>query len=32
MFTQKFSDIQIVYCEYYNGKQEAALREKQIKG
>lgn len=32
MFTKKFSDIQLVYCEYYHGKQKAALREKQIKG
>ncbi len=31
-FTKKFSDIQFVYCENYLGKQQAALRERQIKG
>ncbi len=32
LFTRKFSDLVLVYCEYYFNKQEAALREKQIKG
>lgn len=31
-FTKKFSDIQIVYCEKYFNKHEAALRERQLKG
>jgi len=31
-FTKKFSNIQLVYCEQYIGKQKAAMREKQIKG
>lgn len=31
-FTKKFSDLQLVYCENYPTKYEAAKREKQIKG
>ncbi len=31
-FTKKFADIQLVHCEIYNNKFEAAKREKQIKG
>jgi len=31
-FTKKFSDLKFVYCEKYDGKHEAALRERQIKG
>lgn len=31
-FTKKFSDIQVVYCERYPTKHDAAIREKQIKG
>lgn len=31
-FTKKFSDLRFVYCEEYNNKHKAALREKQIKG
>lgn len=31
-FTKKFSDIQLVYCECYPDKHQAALRERQIKG
>jgi putative endonuclease len=31
-FTKRFSDIKLVYCEEYTNKNEAALREKQIKG
>ena len=31
-FTKKFSDLRFVYCEKYNSKHEAVLREKQIKG
>lgn len=31
-FTKKFSDIELVYCEKYMSKTEAAMREKQIKG
>jgi len=31
-FTKKFSDIQLVYCEKYSGKREAAKRERQLKG
>lgn len=30
--TKQFSDIQIVYCEIYKTKYEAAAREKQLKG
>lgn len=30
--TKQFSDIQIVYCERYGTKYEAAVREKQLKG
>jgi putative endonuclease len=32
LFTKKFSDIKLVYCESYPGKHKAALREQQIKG
>jgi len=32
LFTKKFSDIKLVYCEKYPGKHKAALRERQIKG
>ena len=32
LFTKKFSDIDIVYCEKYNNKTEAAEREQQLKG
>ena len=32
LFTKKFSDIKFVYCEYWNSKHKAVLREKQIKG
>ena len=31
-FTKKFSVIDFVYCEHYDNKQNAAAREKQIKG
>ena len=31
-FTEKFSDIKLVYCEKYLDKHDAAMREKQIKG
>lgn len=31
-FTKKFSDIQLVYCEKYLDKYQAAKREKQLKG
>ncbi|MFH1162168.1 MAG: GIY-YIG nuclease family protein [Candidatus Jorgensenbacteria bacterium] len=31
-YTKKFSDIDFVYCEWWPNKQQAALREKQIKG
>lgn len=31
-FTKKFSDIELVYCEKYISKTEAAIREKQLKG
>src|SRR3989344_5703702 len=31
-FTKKFSRIEIVYCEKYSTKHQAALRERQIKG
>lgn len=31
-FTKKFSDLQLVYCEKYANKYEAAKREKQLKG
>ena len=31
-FTKKFSDVQLVYCEKYKNKFEAASRERQLKG
>lgn len=31
-FTKKFSDIELAYCEKYETRHEAALREKQLKG
>lgn len=31
-FTKKFSEINLVYCEKYNSRHGAALREKQLKG
>lgn len=31
-FTKKFSDIQLVYCEKYPDRYEAAKRERQLKG
>ena len=31
-FTKKFSEIILIYCEQYNTEQEAAIREKQLKG
>ena len=31
-FTKKFSDINLVYCERYANKYEAARREQQLKG
>lgn len=31
-FTKKFSDLRLIYCERYNDKYEAAIREKQLKG
>ncbi len=31
-FTKKFSDIQLIYCEKYPDKFQAAAREKQLKG
>jgi len=31
-FTKKFSDLKLIYCEQYNDKHEAAIREKQLKG
>ena len=31
-FTKKFSDIELVYCEKYKDKHEAAKREQQLKG
>ena len=31
-FTKKFSDLRLVYCERYETKNDAVLREKQIKG
>ncbi len=31
-FTKKFSDIKLIYCERYQNKHQAAIREKQIKG
>ncbi len=30
-FTKKFSDLKLIYCERYNDKYEAAIREKQLK-
>ena len=32
LYTSRFSDIKLVYCEEYIGKYEAAKREKQLKG
>ena len=32
VFTKKFSDIQLLYCEKYRSKYAAASRERQIKG
>ncbi len=32
IFTKKFSDIRLVYCEKYSREHEAAMREKQLKG
>jgi len=32
IFTKQFSDLEVVYVEKYESKQEAAKREKQIKG
>lgn len=32
LYTKKFSDIQLVYCEKYSTKHEAVFREKQVKG
>ena len=32
LFTKKFSDIHITYCECYSNENEAVLREKQLKG
>jgi len=31
-FTKKFSKLELVHCEWYSSKVEAAHREKQIKG
>ena len=31
-FTKKFSEVELVYCEKYENKYEAAGREKQFKG
>ena len=31
-FTKKFSDIQVIYCEKYPDKYQAAVRERQLKG
>lgn len=31
-FTKKFSDVELVYCERYENKHEAAKREQQLKG
>ena len=31
-FTKKFSEIELVYCEKYDDKYQAAKREKQLKG
>jgi putative endonuclease len=31
-FTKKFSEIKLVYCEKYQNKNEAAKRERQLKG
>jgi putative endonuclease len=31
-FTKKFSDVRLIYCERYQSKHLAAIREKQIKG
>lgn len=30
--TKEFSNIELVYCEKYNSKTQAAMREKQLKG
>ena len=32
LFTKKFSEIELVYCEKYDDKYQAAKREKQLKG
>ena len=32
LFTKKFSDLELVYCEKYTTKFEAGKREKQLKG
>jgi len=32
IFTKKFSDIKLVYCEQWPNNHKAALREKQVKG
>ena len=31
-FTKKFSDLKVVYCEKYDTRHKAAVREKQLKG
>ncbi|MBI3888870.1 GIY-YIG nuclease family protein [Candidatus Nomurabacteria bacterium] len=31
-FTKKFSEVKLVYCEKYKNKNEAAKRERQLKG
>lgn len=31
-FTKKFFDLKLVYCEKYNNKNQAAIRERQLKG
>jgi putative endonuclease len=32
IFTKKFSDIKLVYCECWPNKHKAVIREKQLKG
>ncbi len=32
LFTKRFSDVKLVYCEEYVSKYDAAKREKQLKG
>lgn len=32
IFTRKFSELKLIYCEKYSDKQQAVMREKQLKG